>query len=428
MKKIIIASFFLGAAFSNAQTTESSEMTETPTFKRWAIDVGAGVHKPTRPYATGFTNTPDLWQADLGVRYMITRSFGIGLEAGYNSISSDEKSSVAFDNKLYRVGLEGIVNLGNFVGLKDATSRFGILGHGGIGVGFFDVNDPVDVGSIDHMLNFTVGIMPQYRVSNNVAIFTDLSLIGTTRNHYTWDGFVQADDIRGFEGLIINASVGLTFYLGKGDVPADFAIDPMAAKVDELSKAFAKMESDIADDDQDGVPNYLDRDNTTESGVAVDNKGRAIDVNKNGIPDEMESALDSRYSNNSKGNGANGADGNSQQIVKTLINGGYVNVYFQFDSTKPATYSLSAINTIVKYMKENPSASATLTGYADELGAPGYNKSLSERRAKMVHDVLVASGISASRLSHNGDGEDSSVDKNSEQARQLVRRVTFKVN
>jgi len=46
----------------------------------------------------------------------------------------------------------------------------------------------------------------------------------------------------------------------------------------------------------------------------------------------------------------------------------------------------------------------------------------------MVYDVLVASGVSSNRLSHRGNGEDTSVDKNSEQARQLVRRVTFKLN
>jgi OOP family OmpA-OmpF porin len=140
----------------------------------------------------------------------------------------------------------------------------------------------------------------------------------------------------------------------------------------------------------------------------------------------MESALDKRYTSiSSAGSGANE---NNQDNIKTLINGGHVNVYFQFDSTKPATYSLSAINTIVKYMKENPNATATLTGFADELGEPSYNKSLSVRRAKMVQDVLIASGVSESRLSHNGDGEDTSVDKNSEQARQLVRRVSFRVN
>jgi OOP family OmpA-OmpF porin len=79
-------------------------------------------------------------------------------------------------------------------------------------------------------------------------------------------------------------------------------------------------------------------------------------------------------------------------------------------------------------MKDNPSASATLTGFADEIGSPEYNKTLSERRAKMVSDVLTAAGIDASRLSQNGDGEDASVDKNSSEARQLVRRVTFRVN
>ncbi|MGJ8684756.1 MAG: OmpA family protein [Nonlabens sp.] len=428
MKKFITLSIVLCSLFGFAQDTQEELTTD---FKRWSIDLGAGVHKPSRPFSTGYTDTPDFWQADLGLRYNFTRSFGLGLEVGYNNIQSSKDLSTEFESDYLRVSLEGIVNLGNFVGLKDASSKFGILGHGGLGVGMLssDLYDDTDLH-----LNFMAGITPQYRISSNLAVFTDLTVIGTMRNNYGWDGAIlPGDDVRGFEGMLVNASVGLTYYFGKGDQPADFTEDPVEAKVEELAASMDKMAKEYADDDKDGVPNYIDRDNTTESGVRVDNKGRAIDVNKNGIPDDMESALDGRYASKSDlanvNSGTNGADGMSDKgIIKKLINEGYVNVYFQFNSTKPALYSLSAINTLVTYMKDNPSATATLTGYADELGSPEYNKNLSERRAKMVHDVLVASGVSASRLSHNGNGEDASVDKNSSEARQLVRRVTFRVN
>ncbi|GAL76291.1 outer membrane protein A precursor [Nonlabens ulvanivorans] len=428
MKKIITLSFALCGLIGFAQTDTEEVKSD---YNKWSIDVGAGVTKPVRPVSSGaFTNTPSLFQADLGVRYMVNDKFGFNADFGYNNFSSDENSR-DFDSRYYRVTLEGVVNAGHIVGLHKLHDRLGLLLHGGMGVSNLKGTDPVETGN-DWMLNFQAGITPQIRLSNSVALFGDLSVLGHVRQDITFDGLSRAST-RGFDGMLVNASVGLNIYLGNGDVHSDWYTYDVEEKIDNLTADVEKMATDYADDDKDGVPNYIDRDNTTESGVRVDNKGRAIDLNNNSIPDDMESALDGRYA--SKADlanmklGANGANGMSDKgIIKKLINEGYVNVYFQFNSTKPALYSLGAINTLVTYMKDNPSATATLTGYADELGSPAYNKNLSERRAKMVHDVLVASGVDASRLSHNGNGEDASVDKNSSEARQLVRRVTFRVN
>ena len=84
--------------------------------------------------------------------------------------------------------------------------------------------------------------------------------------------------------------------------------------------------------------------------------------------------------------------------IKDLISNGYVNVYFKFNSTQPETYSLEAVNYLVKYMNENSSANAELIGYADEIGNADYNLQLSEKRAKKVYDILIASGVSADRF------------------------------
>ena len=178
----------------------------------------------------------------------------------------------------------------------------------------------------------------------------------------------------------------------------------------------------MMDEDQDGVPNYLDREPNTTNGVAVNSKGEAIDKNANGIPDELESSLDKRYQNNS-----NTTSGESNGTIEKLLNEGYVNVYFKFNSDQPETYSLEAINYLVNYMHENQNASAELVGYADAIGGDQYNKQLSERRAKKVYDIVIASGIEESRLSYRGAGVDDSVEKSSSDARQIVRRVTFKL-
>ncbi|WP_405377604.1 OmpA family protein [Nonlabens sp. Asnod3-A02] len=432
MKKLVTLSFIaLGFLTSTAQTTEEVEsVSNGPDLKHWAIDFGAGVNKPVRPLSSGaFTNTPSLYQVDLGVRYMFNNKFGVNADFGYDNIEGD-KNSIDFQSDYYRFTLEGVVNAAEVLGAREWTQRFGLLLHGGMGVSFLKGSEPVET-STDHMLNFQAGVTPQIKLTNSLALFGDLSILGHVRQDLTYDG-LDRGTLRGFDGFLVNASVGITLYLGSGDTPADFAESPINAKVEDIAAKMEKMAQENGDDDQDGVPNYLDRDNNTESGVRVDSKGRAIDLNKNGIPDDMESALDSRFATPSDLQtaiaGNNGANGNNKNLVKQLINEGYVNVYFKFNSTKPATFSLGAINTIVQYMKDNPSATATLTGFADEIGSPAYNKNLSERRAKMVNDVLTAAGIDASRLSHNGDGEDASVDKNSAEARQLVRRVTFRVN
>lgn len=62
--------------------------------------------------------------------------------------------------------------------------------------------------------------------------------------------------------------------------------------------------------------------------------------------------------------------------------------------------------------------------YADETGSADRNKTLSQKRAKKVYDVLVAAGINPSRLSYFGGGEDKSVGKS---ARQFARKVIFKL-
>jgi OOP family OmpA-OmpF porin len=426
MKKLLLLSFLALGMMAYAQTTEEAEST-VPTLKNWSIDLGVGAHKPVRPFSDGaYTNTPSQFQMNAGVRYMFNNRFGLKAEFGYNNFEGD-KNSTEFSTDYYRLTLEGVMNVGNMLGLRQISQRFGLLLHGGFGISALDIEEAP--GGLHEMANFQVGLTPQFRLTNNLVVFGDLSFITHARQEYTFDGIRRTDVDRGFDGSLVNASIGITLYLGNGDVPADFSEDPLVTKLFDVADKMEQMASENADEDQDGVPNYLDRDNTTESGVRVDSKGRAIDKNKNGIPDDMESSLNERYASKSDlQTSINEVKGANKGLINQLINEGYVNVYFNFNSTQPTTYSLGAINTIVRYMKDNPNASATLTGFADEVGSPDYNKTLSERRASMVSDVLIAAGIDASRLTQNGGGEDASVDKSSADARQLVRRVTFRVN
>jgi OOP family OmpA-OmpF porin len=111
-----------------------------------------------------------------------------------------------------------------------------------------------------------------------------------------------------------------------------------------------------------------------------------------------------------------------------MINSQYVNVFFDFDETRITTGTVSAINFLIKYLNVNPNSNAEVIGYADEFGDFEYNIRLSRKRAEQVIEMIVRSGINANRLKLVVKGEDNSVPKESELARQLVRKVAFKVD
>ena len=101
-----------------------------------------------------------------------------------------------------------------------------------------------------------------------------------------------------------------------------------------------------------------------------------------------------------------------------------MNVYFNTNETTIQEGSLNSVNYLKQFMTDNPSVTALLIGYADETGDENKNLQLSENRAKNVFEVLVAAGISPTRLSYAGGGEDVSVTK---KARQFARKVIFKI-
>lgn len=392
-------------------------------FNKWSIDINAGVNKPSRPFAPGYyTSTPDFFHADAGVRYMINDKAGLKLDFGFDNFSEDEDSN-PFKSRLYRISLQGVANAGNIFGFREWTNTLGLLVHGGMGYSVLSLQEPVDLDDNDQMLNFIAGITPQIKLADRVALNADLSIVGHVRQDRTFDG-TQRQIAADFDGFYVNATLGLSIYLGGNDVHADWYSREknMASDLDSITSRLGKLERDLQDDDRDGVPNYLDREPNTVSGVTVDTKGVAVDKNQNGIPDELESALESRFTQMEATSTSSGND-----IVEKLISDGYVNVYFQFNSTQPEVYSYEAINYLIKYMKENDGAEAELIGFADEIGNPTYNQNLSQRRAEKVLEILVASGVEAERLTVTGSGEDTSVDSNSSAARQLVRRVTFKL-
>ena len=394
MRKQILALTALVALGANAQE-----------YNKWSVDVNFGVNKPTVGFTSGYaTKTPSFWTLNGGVRYMFNNKFGLRLGGGYDKFVEGKKSP-EFNSNIWNVNLQGVANLGRVLSFEDWTRDLGLLAHAGVGIGQLKGDY---IPKADNIGFVTAGLTPQVRLSNRVSLLLDGSVYFYARQNRTFDGKSKTTK-RGFQGLNFTGTIGLQVALGKNLVHADWY--SQAATDGQLAERVAKAENSVA-----------------ELAKRLDNKeDKMVDTNGNRVPDEVENYINEKYGSLANQASGSSTSTNSGQAARELIEKGYINVYFDFNSSKPQKSSLWAVDFVANYLKQNSGASVNAVGYADEKGSENYNQKLSAKRAEVIKQLLVDRGINASQLSFEGKGEDKTVNANSSNARQLARRVTFEL-
>lgn len=374
MKKIVMTlAFALSLTFANAQTEKSS-----PNYNKWSVELGGGFTKPQRPLSAGYsTDTPSPWVGEIGVRYMLNNKFGLKLDYGYNSFKNG-KGSVDFNSKYQRLDLQGVANLGRIMNFETWTNTFGLLGHAGFGVGTLTNNN---FKGKDWTGNFIAGVTGQIKLSDRIALTGDFSSILNASQDHTFDGAYVEN--RGFSGLIFNGTIGLQVYLGKNQKHADWVV--------------ISQENDLS---------------------ALENKIAELQNKVNNTPPTKEVIVEKAVINPAI---------TDKDIVRDMINDKYYSVYFDFNKSTPIENSTAAIDVVLTYLRKNPSAAIDIIGYADQVGKSEYNEKLSNARANNIKTIFEKAGIASSRLNVVAAGADTSIQKESEEARRLARRVTFKV-
>ena len=405
-------------------------------YNRWSVNLNVGTNIGIRPFTDGYHATttnyftkPEFNHFDLNVRRMFNTKFGVMWDFGYDNFSADS-GSPDFSNNMYRTTLQGVLNMHRFMNWEEFTETFGLQLHFGPGFSFLEGPGTTTFNNYDNIFSILTGATVLIKVSDRLAFNLDYTMTTNYTHHLALDGMSSVDPTLSRTGLVHSTTLGLTLYLGKKERHADWYWENLNVK-DEYANLLARVEEleiMMNDTDKDGVPDYLDAENNTIGGVAVDTKGRAVDLNNNGVPDELERYVNNKYGDlqTTINNMASGEYSSAQ--MKQMINGQYVNVFFDFDETRITTGTISAINFLLKYLNANPEANAEVIGYADEMGNAEYNISLSRKRAQRVIEMLVRSGIDPNRLKLVVKGADKSVPKDSKLARQLVRRVVFKVD
>jgi peptidoglycan-associated lipoprotein len=103
-------------------------------------------------------------------------------------------------------------------------------------------------------------------------------------------------------------------------------------------------------------------------------------------------------------------------------------VYFDYDRSSVKSSEVPKVQRVATYLKNTPTALIRVEGNCDERGTEEYNRSLGERRALAVRELLVASGIAPDRVVTLTLGEDKPADSgHDEAAYSKNRRAEFVV-
>lgn len=81
------------------------------------------------------------------------------------------------------------------------------------------------------------------------------------------------------------------------------------------------------------------------------------------------------------------------------------NIFYEFDKATLTDASATALDELIKLLKDNPNVTIELSSHCDYKGDDAYNERLSQRRAESVVNYLIKGGIEADRLIAKGYGE-----------------------
>jgi len=111
----------------------------------------------------------------------------------------------------------------------------------------------------------------------------------------------------------------------------------------------------------------------------------------------------------------------SAQVPKTFV---FDNLNFQAATTDLTAESQPTVNNLASVLKAYPNSQVKLVGYTDNTGNLEANQTLSQNRADAVKSILVNQGISADRITTQGQGPNNPVASNDTEDGRLRNRRT----
>ncbi len=273
---------------------------------RWSIELSPGVSNAVKPYTTGYwSNTIGLYHISAGTRFMFNNKYGLKWDVGFDRIRHDKTgiwnntgTSEPFTSKYTRTSVQFVLDVGRLLQFENFSEKTSLLFHTGGGMSWLwsKVNPETD-----KMVNFMFGLAPQFKVNERFSITTDVSFVWHIYQQYTWDMYNSVFN-RGFDGFYANGTVGLNFYLGKFDSHMDWAYTPcfpdmtyLEVENKSLDSLNKQLQSNLRDDDGDGIANFMDDEKDTPIGNVVNRRGvslKNIDTDGDGVSDLIDKCIE----------------------------------------------------------------------------------------------------------------------------------------
>jgi len=205
MKKLVVL-FLLSITSFTAFSQESRS--------QFSIEGAYGISVASTPSLT------DTQYFNIGGRYMFNEYWGIKAFYSQDKFRTNDTPETGVDYKI--VSAQAVYNVGRALSLPRVTGGYvNMLAHAGLGYTYAKSNIYT---SDDNIGNVTVGLTPQFYIIKNLALHADVSYTLNIKQHYRMDGYPNSltDRTKSFTGGILNASIGLTLYLGKNGSDNDW--------------------------------------------------------------------------------------------------------------------------------------------------------------------------------------------------------------
>lgn len=434
----------------------STKLSAQNDFNKLSVGASIGSHDGMAP-TTSATKSYQLHHYGVNARYMLNNRFGVMADLGYDLF--DFEGSAGNNTNYVRTSIQAVVNAADILRFDSWCPKAGLLIHGGAGISNMwqkdlytdSVNRPLFDNS-DDMTNFIFGITPQYKINDRFSVNADLSFIFHGRQSYKFD-FSERNLRHGIGGYFLNTSIGVTYAIGKNKSHADWTPTVYGGSNNSsLETRVKELEERAKDDDQDGVPNYVDAEANTPKGSYVNSKGEAMKANDrdaDGIADEFDMCPDVKgtfglngcIDTDKDGIADNedacptvmGTRGNKgcpeiSKETKEVLNRALKGVQFETAKDVILTSSYPVLNEVVSVLIKNPEYKLSIEGHTDNVGEDQANLSLSEKRATAVLNYLSSKGISKERMTSKGFGETQPKALNdTEEGKAINRRVEFNI-
>lgn len=188
-------------------------------YNQFSLEASYGYSGAISPYMSAYkSNFSGLTNLNIGGRYMFNEYFGLRGEYANDRFENDPGGKIGIYYN--RIGLQAYFNAGKLFGLPYILNEnIGLLTHGGVG---YTRARPIDASKSEQIGNLIIGITPQLKLSERVAIFTDVSFISNFKQHYRFDGSLISEQYKPTIGFHYNISLGLMVYLGNKSYHADW--------------------------------------------------------------------------------------------------------------------------------------------------------------------------------------------------------------